>query len=235
MSLLDFLKPMAASGNPLTRENIAAVYLAGDGIEVGALHLPLKVSAATRVRYVDRMPVAELRRQYPELAEANLLEPDVIDDGERLGKIGDGSQDFVIANHFIEHCQDPIGAIGNFLRVLKAGGVLYLAVPDKRYTFDRDREPTPLEHLRRDHREGPAWSRGMHFEQWVREVNKVQDEAEARAQIAHYMEIDYSIHYHCWTQEGLLELIGALRGEMGFEVELFLKNGEECVFILRKA
>ena len=36
-----------------------------------------------------------------------------IDDGERLGKIADASQDFVIANHFLEHCQDPILALLN--------------------------------------------------------------------------------------------------------------------------
>ena len=42
--------------------------LASYGIEIGALHHPLPVPPEARVRYVDRMPVSELRRQYPELA-----------------------------------------------------------------------------------------------------------------------------------------------------------------------
>ena len=36
-----------------------------------------------------------------------------MDDGERLATIADATQDFVIANHFLEHCQDPLGALGN--------------------------------------------------------------------------------------------------------------------------
>jgi ubiquinone/menaquinone biosynthesis C-methylase UbiE len=70
--------------------------------------------------------VPELRTHYAELAEYELVAPDVIDDGERLAAFGDESQDFVIANHFIEHCEDPIEAVTNALRVLKPGGILYL-------------------------------------------------------------------------------------------------------------
>ena len=62
---------------------------------------------------------------------------------ESLATIPDGSQDFVIADHFIEHCQDPISALTIHFRVLKTGGILYMAVPDKRFTFDKDRPVTP--------------------------------------------------------------------------------------------
>ena len=91
------------------------------------------------MKYVDRMTVAELRRQYQELAGDPLVETDIIDNGEQLTTIRDETQDFVIANHFIEHCQNPIQTFQNLFRVLKPGGVLYVAVPDKRFTFDADR------------------------------------------------------------------------------------------------
>ena len=126
----------------------------GDGIEVGPLHSPLKVPRSARVTFVDRMPVAQLREQYPELKNVKLVEPDVVDDGEKLKKFEDSSQDFIIANHFLEHCQDPIGAFEGFLRVLKEGGILYLALPDMRSTFDKDREVSAFDHLLRDYREG---------------------------------------------------------------------------------
>jgi len=48
------------------------------------------------------------------------------------------------------------------------------------------------------------------------------------------MEIDYSIHYHVWTQSEMLELLVAFRKMVSFEVELCLKNGPEVIFILRK-
>src|SRR5262249_31288180 len=155
-----------------TREQIASGFLRGDGIEIGALHQPLKVPSGTRVKYVDRMTSADLRRQYEELAGTPLVETDIIDNGEQVTTFGDGTQDFVIANHFLEHCQNPIQTFQNLFRVLKPSGVLYLAVPDKRFTFDVDRECTTIDHLMRDFEEGPGWSKRQHFEEWSRLVNK---------------------------------------------------------------
>ena len=100
------------------------------------------------------MTVAELRPQYHELATAPLVEVEIIDDGERLDKIADASQDFVIANHFLEHCQNPIMALRNMLRVLRVGGILFRAVPDKRYTVDVERPVTTLDHVWRDYAQG---------------------------------------------------------------------------------
>ncbi len=215
------------------REVLARSYLQGQGLEIGGLHNPLKVPRSVQVTYVDRLPVAELRRHYPELEGQPFVPVHVQDDGERLAKFADASQDFVIANHFLEHCQDPIGAMESFFRVLKPGGVLYLAVPDKRYTFDRDRPVTPIEHLIRDREEGPAWSKRQHFEEWTRLVNKVMDDAEAEEEITRLTALDYSIHYHVWTQVEFRELVLFMQRRLRFEVELFLKNGEEMIVVLR--
>lgn len=219
---------------PLDRKFVADTFIRGQGIEIGALHMPLLVPRAARVRYVDRLSVDDLRKQYPELKDQDLVQVAVIADGERLESIPASTEDFVIANHFIEHCQNPIGALRNMFRVLKPGGVLYLAIPDKRNSFDRDRPVTTLEHVMRDYQEGPSWSRRGHFEEWTRLVNKVQDDAEAEREIAQNMSTDYSIHYHVWTQAEMLELIVALRRMVSFEVDLCLKNGPEVIFILRK-
>ena len=37
--------------------------------------------------------------------------------------------------------------IRNFIAKVKTGGIIFLAVPDKRYSFDRNREITLFEHL----------------------------------------------------------------------------------------
>jgi hypothetical protein len=80
------------------RAVLAAQYLAGDGIEIGALHSALPLPEGARAKYVDRLPVSELRRQYPELAQLDLVDVDIIDDGETLSRIPDGSQDFIVAS-----------------------------------------------------------------------------------------------------------------------------------------
>jgi SAM-dependent methyltransferase len=219
----------------IDRETIANKYLSGSGIEIGALHTPLKVPQSAHVKYVDRMSVADLRSQYPELADHSLVEPDIIADGELLESVSDSSQDFVIANHFLEHCQNTFLALLNMYRVLKPGGILYLAIPDKRYTFDVDRLVTDLEHLLRDFNKGPEQSRRDHYEEWSRLVDKVAGEREV-AHTTALMEKDYSIHFHAWTQKELLEIVGALHEHfnLNFELELFLSNESECILVLRK-
>jgi SAM-dependent methyltransferase len=216
------------------RNVIARLFLEGDGLEIGALHSPVKVEWPARVRYVDRMTAAQLRQHYPELDDHILVEPDIIDDGERLETIPDESQDFVIANHFLEHCQDTIGAIKTLFRVLKPGGILYIAVPDKRFTFDRKRPPTPFEHLVRDHEDGPAWSRTAHYQEWA---ELADDENTLGRTAQELMDRDYSIHFHVWTQSELFELLARLQTDYGVQcsVELTLMNQIEVLFILRKA
>lgn len=224
-------KPVAAK---LSRELIAETYLYGEGIEIGALHNPLKVPPSVKIKYVDRLQVEQLREQYPELNDKDLVNVDILDDGERLSTIPDCSLDFVIANHFVEHCQDPIGAVLAMFRVLKPNGILYLTIPDKRCCFDADRPVTPVDHIIRDHLEGPEWSRQQHFDEWVRLVNKVSDEKEALEQISTLTAKNYSIHFHTWTPFEMLEFFLVLRKMKPFEMDLCLHHdGVEVIFILR--
>lgn len=220
----------------MNQYSVASMYIKGSGIEIGALHNPLRITSSAKVKYVDRMTITELRKQYPELDTQELVDIDIIDDGEQLTKIIDSTQDFVIANHFLEHCQNPIGAIRNMLRVLKQGGILYLSIPDKRYSFDTDRPITSIDHLLKDYYEDPEWSKRQHLEEWVKHIDKIKDDAEAEQRILHLMNLDYSIHYHAWTQTEMLELIVTLkkRLQFNFEVALICKNMGEVIIILRK-
>lgn len=218
------------------RRRLAAQYLRGGGLEIGALQMPLRLPAGVSARYVDRFDVAQLRSHYPELQDFELVEPDIIDDGEVLGTIPDESADFLIANHMIEHCEDPIGTLSNHLRVLKRGGVLYMAVPDRRFTFDHERDSTPLAHLVRDHFEGPQWSRRAHYEEWARFVAGAAPEqvpAEADALEAQ----NYSIHFHVWTPISFLELVSHCRSDLALplEVDALERNDHEFVVVMRRA
>jgi SAM-dependent methyltransferase len=218
----------------LNRYSLAFLYLRGEGIEIGALHNPLRVGPWAKVRYVDRMTVADLRRQYPELQGKKLVPVDIVADGELLESVDASSQDFVIANHFLEHCQNPLLGLENMFRVLRPEGILYLALPDKRYTFDRERPLTPLEHLLRDYREGPDWSRRGHFEEWVSLVNGVNNPEDAGRQVEELMAMNYSIHYHVWTQFEMLEMLHVLRQRHPFDIEIMHRRKDEVIFIIRR-
>jgi SAM-dependent methyltransferase len=224
------------------REVVAEAFLQGNGIEIGALQLPLPVPAGVQVRYVDRMGKEALYAQYPELRPHPLVDVDVIDDGEHLSTFGDESEDFVIANHFLEHTEDPIGTLKNFMRVVRPGGCVFLAVPDKRFTFDQDRERTSLDHILADHQDGGEASRFNHLREWVTLVEprfgrRYDTEPLMQARIDELLSTDYSIHYHVWISDDLLEVLRHCRAmlKMVFEIEFFARHDEEIVTVLRKA
>lgn len=219
----------------VARRDLAFRYLKGSGIEIGALHQPLEVPDDVEVRYLDRQTTAQLREHYKELAGLDLMEVDIVDDGETMPTVPDASVDFVIANHMVEHCQNIIATMENHLRVLKPGGVYFLAVPDKRFTFDSDRSVTPLEDMVRDYHEGPLWSRDSHYEDWARAVEKVSEDGVATRTRA-LIEDESDIHFHVWTQTEFLRLILYCQSELpfSFDVEVFQQNHSEVITVLRK-
>jgi predicted SAM-dependent methyltransferase len=222
----------------LNRRKLAAAYLRGNGIEIGALDQPLPLPRHAHAAYVDRMTVPDLRRQYPELQSLALTPVDVVDNGETLASFADNSQDFVIANHFIEHCANPIAAIVAHFRVLKSGGCLFMATPDKRFTFDKCRTVTPLSHLQNDYAGCPDMTKEQHFGEFVRGMNDFHQqgltEAKMQKNTRDLLAQDYSIHYHVWTAASWLEFLVSLRPLLDFEVEVFLHNGLETDTVLRK-
>jgi SAM-dependent methyltransferase len=219
-----------------TRERAAAVYLDGAGIEIGALNLPLRVPPSARVCYVDYLPVETLREHHAHLLAQGqpLVAPDVVDDGERLQKFPDESLDFVVANHFIEHAEDPIRTLGAHLRVLRPGGILFMAVPDKRKTFDSARPVTSLEHLVTDHTEGPETSRDAHYVEWATLVAKVPSD-EVHGYANDLAARRFSIHFHTWTPASYLRmLLHCQESGMPIEIELLQQNEVEFLTVLRK-
>jgi len=215
------------------RKEIAARFIKGLGLEIGALHEPLIVPDNTIVKYVDRLSVPELRTHYPELAAKKLVDVNFIDDGEVLSTIPDNSQDFIISNHMIEHCKNPIGTIENHLKKIKPGGVLYYAIPDKTYTFDKGRLLTQYGHLLEDYYEDH--DQMPHYIEWAKHVNKL-NEPETQVQAKLLYDMNYSIHFHCWNAETMLYFIIKTKEFLKeiFTIELYTVNEIEIIFVLKR-
>jgi predicted SAM-dependent methyltransferase len=221
----------------VVREDLTRRYLEGEGIEIGAASLPLRVPPKVRVRYVDNLDRDELIAQSghgflgPSIDINAIPSIDVIDDAQTLGAFADASLDFVVASHVLEHLQDPIGALKNFARVTRRDGIIFLVLPDARKTFDYLRERTTIEHLLRDHQEGPHTSRMYHYAEWAEYIEGIgppgipQRSAEYAAENAHH-------HFHVWELEGFLGLLGAI----DLDCELLHAQGynHEFAVILRK-
>ncbi len=221
-----------------------AGWLTGKGIELGALHQPLAVPPGVEVEYVDRLSVADLRRQYPELAALDLVPVAHIGSAENLADVTDSSMDFVVACHVLEHIEDPTRALREIHRVLRDGGIFFCALPEPRVTFDRERQPTAMEHLLRDHADGST-TRREHFVDWVENVERHQpwwatERPDPEERVELLLEMDYSIHFHVWRPDTFVEYLGAVRRRDGIVFELLDFAGcepgvdDEFIFILRK-
>ena len=132
---------------PRKRGFLARRYIQGCGLEIGALHRPLPLPSTVTIRYVDIVSREENIQKFPELDADDIVEVDYIDDGFVLSRIPDTSQDFLIANHVLEHAPNPIQVLRNWCRTLKPGGCLFITIPIARRCFDKGRPETTLDHL----------------------------------------------------------------------------------------
>jgi len=217
------------------RVGLANRYIRGGGVEIGALQKPTRLNEACQVRYIDRMTLEKLLEHYPEMAQIPVQSPDIVDDGQLLQHIAEGSQDFAIANHFLEHCPDPIRSIHNMLRVVRQGGILYLAVPDKRHTFDLRRPVTAYAALKSAYVSGRRAGCADLFYEWAHLVYRLPPD-QARARAEQLMEEDYSIHYNVWSTGDLLSFLLAARQDfqIPFELLAVVSSENETIVLLER-
>lgn len=135
----------------------------GHGLEIGPLHQPVAVKDECDVTYVDIHFAAGLREYYathPGTPIEEILEVDyaLIEEG-RTRTLAEATApaapfDWVVASHVVEHVPDMIGWLQDVAEVLVDGGLLSLAVPDRRYCFDARRPPTTVGQLLLAHHHG---------------------------------------------------------------------------------
>jgi SAM-dependent methyltransferase len=68
-------------------------------------------------------------------------------DASDLSVLADGSYDFILSSHNLEHFANPVKALKEWQRVARPGGGLVLVLPDYAKTFDHRREPTTISHM----------------------------------------------------------------------------------------
>lgn len=97
----------------------------GKGIDVGCGHRKTHPDAIG----VDL--VAKGESPTTDSDDLNLRsQADIVCSGDDLNVFEDESLDYVVQRHNLEHYQDPIKALQEWIRVLKPGGILGMVVPD---------------------------------------------------------------------------------------------------------
>lgn len=136
--------------------------LAGLGLEIGAGYGPLVAGQpGLNVRSLDHLDQAGLIAKYQRQgAPTDHIGPvNYVWTGQRYRDlVGKTRFDWIVASHVIEHTPDLVGFVNQCAEVLTEDGVLTLALPDRRYTFDHYRPASGLREFVDAHVQGRTLS-----------------------------------------------------------------------------
>ena len=137
----------------------------------------------------------------------------------------DNSLDYVVCSNVLEHVANPVAALAEWQRVLRPWGIIYLVVPDRRYTWDHPRCPTPIEHFLEDYERGTTDCDPTHIDDFIDGIDwsmshgqlspaelttkKEEVRASLRAAVAAGLEIN--LHFHVFEPQVILGLLEKLR------------------------
>lgn len=141
-----------------------------------------------------------------------------IAEGGDLSQIENANYQFVLSCHSLEHIANPLKALQEWNRVLALGGSLVLILPNKEFTFDKQRPITTMEHLKSDFDNNVNETDATHFE----EVNLLHDlsldiiktRAELMDRTAQNITLR-AVHHHVFD----FELIQQMLIHAGFKVQ----------------
>lgn len=189
----------------------ATDFLKGAGIEIGAHTDPIR---GIKPLYVDR---------FAEFAGAPCL-VNVISEAAALPFEG-RSLDYVASSHLLEHLANPILALVEWYRVVKPGGIIYMVVPDRRFTFDCGRACTSVAHLIEDFENQTDARDSTHLEEYALrldlsrfapDVHPKDWESFRKTLLSGLMSSvqagrDVNIHFHVFERGNLVELVAAMQ------------------------
>lgn len=146
-----------------------------------------------------------------------------IKEASDLGGIKEGSYDFVLSCHSLEHVANPLKALAEWHRVLRENGMLVLVLPDKRHTFDVNRPYTTIAHLLNDRRNGIEEDDTTHYQESVElhdlsRDNGVSSKQEHAERIKNN-ETTRCVHHHVFSMDLIKEMLAAASFEVVYQQE----------------
>jgi len=238
----------------IARAQVAAEFLRGCGLEIGAMHDPTIVPEGVVVKYVDYKTPEANQERFPELKHRKMVNPDFIEDGFRLPSIPDYSQDFIIANHVLEHADNVLEVLIRWARTLRPGGNLFITVPIAERCFDRGRTETSLAHFIDDFescRNGDVerFRRNTleHYIEWISISERAGSPQAEQVDAALFREeileearkrqaIGTDIHFHTFSIPSFMQLLDYFCSVFArnFMVVCVLESGAEVIAVVSR-
>ena len=216
------------------RQLIANAFVHGHGIEVGGGDRPFPVGKDATVIYGDIRDASNLKAYF----KNDRVPENGFIDAETFEGIVPNSLDFILSAHVIEHLKNPFGSILEGLKRLKVGGVYVIVVPDKRMTFDRQREPTSFEHLMSDLHTGGEDTMPEAYLEHIRYVHTlfqppIQADQE-KSEVEKLLKAKMDCHVHCWTSETFSDHLDKLLKKKDAQVVFQSSIENEAAFVIKR-
>jgi len=206
-------------------------YCQGSGLEIGGGKNPYCNPANTKFldKFIDNKDAS--------------INPDIVSDASSI-PVSDETFDYVFSSHVLEHMQDTIGTLEEWLRVLKIGGILFLLLPHGDRTLDKHRIKTSLSHHIQDYRSlgnlpdnshneeiREGWSKNEDFE-----ILSIQYKEEWGADV---WDFDFRhkngvIHFHVWTQDEMTRLLQHIGLNILWVCEIADERPDTFIVVARK-
>ncbi len=216
----------------LDRKHLIA-FAQGHGVELGPGSNPqILNSDITKVSYIEETSQEEWIKLYDGTGKRKAKEADFSD--YIIGNAWDipcedDSLDFIFSSHVFEHLANPLGHLVRWHKKLKAGGTILAVVPELHSTKDREANPSTLDEIKNEFKEGIQSPTVEHYSCWVglRGSNyNVED----------LMHSKTSIHVHYYDPVNLSMLLQECVKEYGFSSYSIIhsQNHKDFHYCLRK-
>lgn len=146
---------------------LAHKYLDGlTGVEIGgAAFNPFNIPGCKNVDYTDAPDTMFKQSDMAQCGET--MKVDIVADGAELPFPND-SLDYILSSHVMEHFKDPIGVLLGWMKIVRPGGYIFMIIPHKERTFDKDRPCTTVQELisRHDNPDTTGVDTHEHYSVW---------------------------------------------------------------------
>ena len=187
------------------------------GLEVGAFDFPTVPPGVGRCEIADARTSEELSRLFSVPLENIAPVTWVLERGRPIAEQIPRRFDYVILCHVLEHVPEPIRFLNEIGALLLPGGVMLLAVPDKRRTADATRPSTTIDHLLARHYHGaagPPIAQIMEFARaWDEPLRKVATETPDQFYawaVSQYESGHADVHCNVWQDTELFAQLDVL-------------------------
>jgi len=134
-----------------------------------------------------------------------------ISEASTLDGVTKNDYDFILSCHSLEHVANPIAAVKKWAEKLRPGGLLYLVLPDRRYTFDINRPYTTFAHLLEDYNNNTNEHDETHFEEVLSLHDAALDSGVAsKAELEIRTRDNYTnrcVHHHVFSHNLMKEML----------------------------